>query len=485
MKNLSLAFKIRATAHVYNFLLFGAILLGFARHSFDPYFIAFLVVGLGYAIFVQVGTAALLEPLQKISRISKEISKGRFDNRVTGIKTMDELGTLSWQINDALDQIEAYFSEIGTAFQYASEGKYYRKAQAEGLHGTFAININNINNSLACMAENSKHTAKNELHAQIERLSTGQLIKNLKLIQADLVRISGEMDSVKDISGETVTEASNSKESVHNIVSALNQMNDMINNANRSATELNDSSAEISKVVTIITTIADQTNLLALNAAIEAARAGEQGRGFAVVADEVRKLAEHTKKATGDIATMLENFHRNVSTMREDSQVMKEVANSSKEVVADFEHKFASMENSAKTSLAKISTAHDLSFASLIKVDHLIFKQNGYMALSSGSDSAEGKAIQVNHHNCRLGKWYDAGHGFELFSHVPSYKNMAVPHALVHAKVQEALSHCAETDWERNRDTHGKMIKAFGEAEAASDDVLRIIDDIVHEKHAA
>ncbi|MDD5330499.1 MAG: methyl-accepting chemotaxis protein [Sulfuricella sp.] len=479
-----MAFKIRATAHVYNFLLAGAVLLVFVRYGFDPYFLVFLAIGVVYAVFVQIGTAALLAPLQNISRIVKEVSEGHFDSRVTHIRTMDELGTLSWQINDALDQLEAYFSEVETAFKYAGEGKYYRKAQPQGLHGLFAVAMNNVNDSLESMAQNTKHMAKNELFAEIEQLSTSQLIRNLKLIQSDLVNISGEMESVKTISGETVTEAGRSKESVGHIVTALNRINDMINNANRSVTELNNSSAEISKVVGIITTIADQTNLLALNAAIEAARAGEQGRGFAVVADEVRKLAENTKRATGDIAAMLDGFYQNVVSMQQDSETMKEVANSSKNVVADFEDKFRRMESSAQTSLQKISHAHDLSFASLIKVDHLIFKQNGYMALSNGSESAEGQAVQVNHHNCRLGKWYDSGAGFALFSHVPSYKSMTTPHSLVHAKVQEALSHCAESDWERNRDTHAKMIEAFGAAEAASDDVLKVIDEIVREKHA-
>lgn len=96
-------------------------------------------------------------------------------------------------------------------------------------------------------------------------------------------------------------------------VNGMNRIAEVVSNAASIVTELGKSSDQIGEIIQVINDIADQTNLLALNAAIEAARAGEQGRGFAVVADEVRKLAERTSKATKEIANMINHIQKETS----------------------------------------------------------------------------------------------------------------------------------------------------------------------------
>jgi len=121
------------------------------------------------------------------------------------------------------------------------------------------------------------------------------------------------------------------------LVTNVNGIATLIRQSDTNVAQLNDSSQKIGGIIQVIKDVADQTNLLALNAAIEAARAGEQGRGFAVVADEVRKLAERTSKATTEISELINDIQNHIGGTVSGMQKASSQVNQSLELVGKTE----------------------------------------------------------------------------------------------------------------------------------------------------
>ncbi len=420
--------------------------------------------------------------LHRMEAVILACRDGDLHQRITGTAGLGEVGKVAWEMNELLDMVEAYIKEITTCFRMVSEGHYYRRAFDHGLPGQFARSLRDVNQAIQTMEDNARYVVRNRLGSQLHALNTANLLANLRGNQGDLIRVAEEMDAVLKIAEDNRDGAIRSREQVVRIGDSLEHINDDMQKMAGAAGELGEASTSIDRAVHIISDITDQTNLLALNAAIEAARAGEVGRGFAVVADEVRKLAERTKAATSEITQLVNGFRSRVGAMVDQTaKVGRQSAGVSGEVSA-FREQFATVARSSEATIEQLTRAKDLSFASLMKMDHIIYMQNSYVAMERRGVGDEAAEVEVGHAECRVGQWYFGGSGHAVFGKTRAFGALERPHSMVHSSVHKALD-AIRSNAGHDDSTREKVVGALEAAEGASTDVIRLIGEMVTEKH--
>lgn len=285
-----------------------------------------IVIFLGILVSVFI-TRKIVKPLARTQQFAQDVAAGDLNRELT-VEGKDETGMLAQALRSMVGALKQYISDAQHKSELAEEAtresekataraeaaaRAAENAKREGMLAAagrleaIAQIISSASTQLTAQIEQSDHGARDSA-ARLQEAATA-----MNEMNATVQEVAHNAAEAADASTETRNKAQAGREIVMQVVNSIAQVQETSLMLKEDMAQLSQSAHDINRIMGVISDIADQTNLLALNAAIEAARAGEAGRGFAVVADEVRKLAEKTMASTMDVSNAIKAIHESTA----------------------------------------------------------------------------------------------------------------------------------------------------------------------------